>query len=378
MAGMLFAIPNGMTFREERLINLEIFMLVVLSVAMLRVSIPVGLFALYASASLPFHQAIDQSCMLSMMAFMVLYLWVSSRKWNTEWLWNVVCAAAIINVAWQVLQLCGIYWLQGAFSAHHFMGLLSNPNETSAFLAVCLPCFFRRRWIWTIPIPLIGLWLSMSIGGIVALSMTGAIYLCFNLKRIGWKYASVLCVASALILSAYLVHRSPSLSDPNGFVRSRLSHWTEEVKVASMKPLGWGLGQWKYVMPLIETPTLLPNQARLALYASVGDKQGFERALDKVSNGNASYLISQRYTSIFVEAHNEYLEIWFALGIVGFLLCLGAIGYTLCAQGPMIAKYGFMISCLSAAWFFSFQIVPVAIVSVLYLGILHADGGDAL
>ena len=140
-----------------------------------------------------------------------------------------------------------------------------------------------------------------------------------------------------------------------------------------MKTFGWGLGQFKFVMPLIQTPTLIKQQGRVMLWQNIGDKEAFERALNKASKGNPDYLVKQRWDEIWLEAHNEYLEIWFTLGIVGLLLVLFSIFSTLRMKGDAIPKYGFLISCLSAIWFFSWQIVPIFFVTITYMGVLHYE-----
>ncbi len=107
------------------------------------------------------------------------------------------------------------------------------------------------------------------------------------------------------------------------------------------------------------------------LYQNISDKDGYEQALKIVSGGDPDYFRLRRFNEIWLEAHNEYMEFWFACGIVGLLYLLIVIYDTLTRAKNGIAKYGFMISCLSAIWFFPWQITPCAILAVLYLGILH-------
>ncbi len=365
--GILLIIPNGWNLRESRLVNLEILALIALSVCVFRVSKPLGLALGYTSASIPFHQAVDPGVMFALMSYAILYLVIASKKWNVEWLWNVICVAAILNVVWQVCQYFGLWILQTPV-AKTYVGLLSNTNETSAFLAVCLPCFFRKGWKWLIPIPAIGLYLGISIGGIVAAGIAGILYLFLNQQDIGWKRVTLFLVAFICLSALYMEHKRPSIESN---LNNRGRYWMDMIPICNMKTFGWGLGQFKFVMPLIQTPTLIKQQGRIMLWQNVGDKEAFERALNKASKGNPDYLVKQRWNEIWLEAHNEYLEIWFALGIVGLLLVLFSIFNTLKAKGDAIPKYGFLISCLSAIWFFSWQIVPCTLVLILYMGTLH-------
>jgi hypothetical protein len=140
-----------------------------------------------------------------------------------------------------------------------------------------------------------------------------------------------------------------------------------------MKPPGWGLGQFKYVMPLIQAPSMIHPNHKMALWNNIGDKKGFEEAVEKASGGDVNNLLNPRWGEIYLEAHNEYLEWAFQAGWAGLALILLSIGYTLWMPGVAIAKYGFLISCLSAIWFFSWQIVPIAIITTLYMGVLHEE-----
>jgi hypothetical protein len=369
--GILLIITQGMSLRVERLINFEILILIALAVYVHGVNKPLGLVLGFVAVMIPFHPAIDIEVMYAITAYSVFYLIVTSKRWKLDWIWNVICVAAILNVVWQVLQYSGIWWLQTPFGMKtpQYIGLLSNTNETSIFLAVCLPCFFRKGWEWLIPVPLIGLYLGVSYGGIVAASVAGMVYLTLNIKELGWKKSLIVLVSAILVFSIYTIHKQPNL---DRYLNDRGRYWAEMLPIVWQKPLGWGLGQFKYVMPLIQTPTLISQQGRVVLYQNVGDKRGFEQALQKVSGGDRTYFATKRWNEIWLEAHNEYMEIWFALGLTGLLLVLCSIGDTLWKKGDDIPKYGFLISCISAIWFFSWQIVPIALISITYMGVIHA------
>ena len=355
-------IPNGWSLRESRVINLEILVLISLSVCVFNVNKPLGVLMGYSSLTFPFHQAIDTDVMFAMMSYAVLYLLIVNRKWDVEWFWNTICMAAIINVLWQISQYFGLWvWTT---PAPFFIGLLSNPNETSAFLAVCLPCFFRRGWKWLIPIPLIGLYLGVSIGGIMAAAIAGLVYLFLHHKDIGMKRLLTLFVALTLMLSIFIVHKNPSIE---GQMNNRGRYWKEMIPTVVQKPFGWGWGQFKFVQPLLTQYYLLSPQSRMMLHEKVGDKEGFEKAARHTMNNE------KHWREVWIEAHSEYLEVAFALGLVGLTLLLVAIGSTLLTGGNTIAQYGFLISCISAVWFFSFQIVTISIVTISYLGVLHHE-----
>ena len=375
----LLILPNGMNLRDQRLITFEILVLIWLSFDVFRINKPLGLFFGFVAVSIPFHQAIDSNVMFAIMAYAVYYLWVVKQR-DSEWFYSIMCAGAILCTAWQVLQAYGVWIFQIPID-FTFVGILSNTNETSAFLAISLPCFFRRKWKWLIWIPLVGLYLGMSIGGIIAAYLTGTAYLIVNRKEIGWKRFVVFLIILNILLGIYIEHKSDAYKGHAGNkfetmatmqMDTRARYWTEMAPICWMKPFGWGLGQFKYVMPLIQNPmNLLPIHCE-ALYQNVGDKKGLEKALRAIAKNDINRLTLKRWSAIWLEAHNEYMEVWFQTGIIGLLLMIATIIWTLKMKASAIAKYGFLTSCISAIWFFSFQITPCAIITITFLGVIHA------
>lgn len=383
--GMVFILPNGMNLREQRLISFELIALFLLAVMIFRIHKPLGVFVGYIAISAPFHQAVDVNVMLAFLSFGLLYI-LSTNVEKPELLYNIICVSAILCVFWQVLQYFNIWVLMASESSKSYVGLLSNTNETSAFLAVSLPCFFRKGWKWTLWIPLLGLYLGISIGGTVAAYFAGTIYLLLNYKQLGIRKAVLLFVLISVMLFGYIDHKAPKVEySENKYgvltethLNNRGRYWTEMAPIAAMKPFGWGLGQFKYVMPLIQTPTHLKPEHRIALWQNIGDKKSFDKAIEIASKGDVDSLLKKRWDVIWLEAHNEYMEIWFMSGLFGLLMALYAVYHTLMMPSPLIPKYGFLIACISAIWFFSFQIAPIAIITILYMGGIHAQNNSML
>lgn len=367
--GMIAIVPNGMNLREQRLISFEILALLLLAVMIFRIHKPLGVFVGYLAISAPFHHAVDVNVLLAFLSFGLLYI-LSTNVEKPELLYDVICVSAILCVIWQTLQLYGLWVMMLPALNKAYVGLLSNTNETSAFLAISLPCFFRGKWKWFIPIILLGLFFGKSVGGIVAASVAGLIWLCLNRKEIGWKKFSAAILVGLIICSIYMINRGFSVEQHK---QGRWKYWTDMAPISNMKLFGWGMGQFKFVMPLLQAPTLLKPQHRMILYQNVGDKKAFENAVEYVGVDNA---LKNNWTEIWLEAHNEYMEIWFMSGLFGLLMALYAIYHTLMMPSALIPKYGFLTACISAIWFFSFQIAPIAIISILYLGVIHAQNNS--
>jgi hypothetical protein len=230
------------------------------------------------------------------------------------------------------------------------------------------------------------MYLGMSIGGTVAAYISGMVYLIIHRKEIpmyrGVKPWLYLLIILNLLFIFFINHKADAYKGHGGNrletmasmqMDTRARYWTEMLPIAWMKPWGWGLGQLKYVMPMIQTPTHLEPIHRQALYRNIGDKRTYGKAIDAHMKKYPDFLEKPRWSVIWLEAHNEYMEIWFQCGIFALLLTFGAIVATLVRKANTIAKYGFLTSCISAIWFFSWQIVPLAIISTFYLGVIYAE-----
>jgi hypothetical protein len=75
-------------------------------------------------------------------------------------LYNFFCVAAILQAVFAALQFVGVdvmLWVlnlfvpaKGKMADGTLLGTLGNPNFLAAYLAICLPFFFRKGWAWWI------------------------------------------------------------------------------------------------------------------------------------------------------------------------------------------------------------------------------------
>ena len=216
---------------------------------------------------------------------------------------NSICFIALLQTTMVILNYYGVWFLilpKGAEgnvlpsilemrpgSGHYITtGFLSNINMSGAFLALCLPAFFRKRWLWFIPLIFVGVYLSHSLGGIVpAWFALGAFIL--------WKvYGTNKTVFFALIGMAltyifYLIFKENS--PLYNIIRYKV--WGEIWEhIVPKKPIvGWGVGSFKQFFPVIHKFMI-----------------------------KSPYAI-ERWTS----AHNEYLQLLVEQGVIGLGLILG-------------------------------------------------------
>ena len=164
----------------------------------------------------------------------------------TVWL-DIVCASALLMVLWTILQGLGLdplldraghvpkvmtNWQLGALAGH--------PNFLAAYLAVCLPCFWRPGWWWALPVVGVVLLAQQTTGGVLAAG-AGLGYLAWRKwghDRLFWWG---LCAAVVWGLVVVVV------ADPlKHSMASRLTTWGMAISDPSV--LGHGVGSWSLTL----------------------------------------------------------------------------------------------------------------------------------
>jgi len=303
-------------------------------------------------------------------------------RWSEykHWIYNTVCIIALANVAVQVIQLCGVSFPRGLlpYNQYGFVGLMGNVNETSALLAVCLPFFFRKRYAWAIPAIVAGLVMARTTNGIIAAAVVSGIWLCMRFGKLALTVIPALVLIGGVYLFAFDPINLPNQLQGRGLV------YKVTAQAATVKPFGWGFGQVDYVLPLLtHTGKLIERGGREGgafvnyLLQSVGDIKALDRATVRISGQTdpkkiRDYLMApaNNTASMFSQVHNEYLEFCFATGFMGLALLLAFLWRSL-VRGfrklDTIPAYALVASALTACLFFSWQIIPIAALTVLSL-----------
>jgi len=147
---------------------------------------------------------------------------------NCERIFDALCIVAMLHLYILFFEAFIVKW-------RFPTGLTANPNESSALMALCAPAFFRKGWLFFILIPVVGLILSKSFGGVVGLCLAFIIYAGLN----GYKFWPPVLIFSGLIFYTLFID-APDIS-------RRLNIWTEAVKLSVHHKtylLGIGLGRW--------------------------------------------------------------------------------------------------------------------------------------
>jgi len=378
--------------RNNRVFLLGVACLAVMAILMLRHTLTGCLLLGYVTASL-FLSANESvgSAMYQILCLSGLFLLASSTydQWRDYkgWVYNAVCIVALANVAAQLIQVCGVSFPRGLrpYDQYGFVGLLGNVNETSALFAVCLPFFFRKRWLWAIPAIAAGLLMARTTNGIMAASIVSLIWLVAHYRKwavVALCYCAIIACAGVFLLTVDRLDIAKQLSG-RGLI------YKVTALASTVKPFGWGFGQFNYVIPLLtHTGTLKEKGGKDAgtfiayLFNNVADADALDRATVKLTGKTEvedikAYLTEKQNNTevMFIQAHNDYLEAAFALGIPGLVLLLASLWRSLVRgfrKKDNLPAYALVASGLTACLFFVWQIIPVALLTVLCLVFTNA------
>jgi len=341
-----------------------------------KTSAPTGALFIWLGVICYIHKSTPILAALAILMYAIVLLYIIIKEIKRPWIYNTVCVLAMICACSQWLQFWDIAIIFKPVMPGQYTGILGNPNETSAFMAVCLPGFFRRRWIWFIFIPITGLFLAKSLIGVMASAIIGCAWLVSRRSRISLRTACLAAVLICVAVTGYMVH----VDHFNWQLQknSRLIVWQESITASLYKSkslTGWGFGQYSVVIPMLTAPLSIRDvRIKLAMYAEIEDKKAFIDLINALSKSDvAGYYKTKIYPNeAYFEAHNDYVEILFAAGMMALVLLITAIAHSLWSgwRNPdRIPFYGLLASCAAAGVFFVWQIVPIAIVSIVWAGL---------
>lgn len=393
IAAVLFSVTTLMlpyiqaSMRNNRVYILGLVCLAVMSCLMLRYTLTGFLLLGYLTVSLFLSVSESMgSAMYQILCFSGLFLigMATHRKWSyyKAYVYNAVCIIAILNVCAQVIQAFGVSFPRGLdpYGQYGFVGLMANCNETSALLAICLPFFFRKGWVWLIPYVVGGMFMARTTNGLAAAMIISSIWMVMKYRR----YVLYVLPALAVLGLLYVVSYDPlNLHEQ---ARGRGLIYKATAMAATVKPFGWGFGQFDYVMPLLTYAGHIKESKQgdafgMWLIQSVADKKALDAAARRVSGESSddkvrAYIhdIRNDASAMFIQAHNDYLEAWFATGYAGLIFLLAFLwrsivrGFRRTDKIPVLAL---VASASTAMFFFVWQIVPIAILTVLCLVLVN-------
>jgi hypothetical protein len=156
-----------------------------------------------------------------------------------EFLMDAMVVIAIAFVLMQSLQALGLdpmFYDRYGNRNTRAIGLMSNPGETAAVLAFCLPAFFRRPYQYGIIAVVGGLILVKATMGIIAAGV-GVVFFLYFLFGTRWMFIGIpVCITSLVAYFIYVDMPGVERWDvwKTGFAMWQ-QHWI----------LGSGIGHWK-------------------------------------------------------------------------------------------------------------------------------------
>jgi len=216
---------------------------------------------------------------LFMTAGAMIFMTASKSKLSVSTFYNIICIAVLIQVFIAIPQkymgfdlvrmaLSLIAPTKSIYTTPVLVGTLGNSNYLAAFLAFSVPFFFRKWWIWSLPLVIVALAMSMSSSAVIAAVIGIVVFFFRGYDEIGRKW--IICLAAILGISAYIVIDSP------GFVNERFHIWTAAFNQVVQWPLGiaFGLGPgaaWAQNYPLhSEWVTLFHQFGVIGIILAVG------------------------------------------------------------------------------------------------------------
>lgn len=215
---------------------------------------------------------------LEVMTLSFLFYQIAKEKLTVKSLLNIICIVAILQLTAMALQYCNIwiafypvtpikataaYWKLDILGldrhwliitetrARYLTGFLRDCNHVSAFLAICMPAFLRKRWCYLLPALFAGILISTSSTGVVVGFLVIVIFLFNKFRKHGWI---VLSMSGVMAISAFLLN----ISDPMEGLAPRLYVWWIVCSkfIVQHPVIGWGLNQFQGAFPIIHKHAL--------------------------------------------------------------------------------------------------------------------------
>jgi len=270
--------------------------------------------------------------------------------------------AAFALLAWIILQEAGI--LRAWFPSQNAGPF--NPNTGGVFLALCLPAFLTGWWWAAVPMAAIGILITKSTTAMLAAAAAVMAYVVISNRRtLKLKFHErayrrpVVAVFAALVIvltaSAWFI-KVDSLS---GIIKAdRWTAWKHATYSMQTEMYGRGLGSWATAFPLLVSGVPELNVA------------------GKTHDGKPA-------TEVFLQAHNEYVQAAFELGvqtlalIIAFLLTtVGKFRAATTETSPRMAA-GLAALAVSCCGFFTMHVAPTALLGVAWLGMIEGHFKEA-
>lgn len=276
--------------------------------------------------------------------YWILYESIVRIDFNKKAVGKAICGAALITTAYALIQAAGFDQFQfvrhntviGSPTSSHITGMIGNPTYLSIWLVMCVPFIIAYcRWYWWIPVAA-AIVLCKSDIGIGGLLLMCVLWPAFRAKRKIWLIHVVgVGILAIVALVVFWGQLRPKITD-NG----RFPVWEQTIKDIQGPCI---------LMPVRENMT--PRQK-----IEVQNLNKRTYVLTGRGLGSFPFMFGTKYSSKYDSAHNDYLDIPYAIGLIGLAIFLVAVGFILWvsflpARGDLFLSacyLSFFYSCIAA------------------------------
>ena len=260
---------------------------------------------------------------------------------------NVICIMALVQTGYVFLQMKGwAPFMVSLTGKRELVGFMGSANMLGAFLAFCVPAFFRKRWVYCLSIVLLPLVLLISTKGAVISLMAGVMFWLYN-QNWSWR-KKIWLTLLPLYLLGFILSRTPpeTLTNNDRYQEYRKIFYTSNYLVCSNRyayisdypnitgsAFGYGLGSFGQLYPAIRVRQWGINE-----------------------DGK-----------IYYQAHNEYLEVKFEMGWIGIVIIGFYIFEIYRRKRNLILKSAITVILVNCLINFPLHIPPLAFLIVTYL-----------
>jgi hypothetical protein len=289
------------------------------------------IFVFIYSMKFPIPKIVVSSALESTMyifAGCLLYYLVTASKIDKERFYNVICVAALAQMALALCQLIGfdpiLVGLQFAFSPGqaksllpgHLTGSLGNNNFLAAYLAISLPFFFRRNWFYAIPFIAFALYKSNTTSAVVP-AILASVY--FFHEKLTKRELYLGIFGGILVILAYACFQhTPFYENP----------------------------RWKDWIAAIQQMIISPYPVILGMGPGAGWGKGYPM-------------------------HNEWLQCFHQFGVIGLSLLAGYV-LTVYRKNKMLFA-AFIIAAINMFGNYSIHLAPSAFLIILITGLMERE-----
>jgi len=241
-----------------------------------------------------------------------------------------------------------------------------NPDAAGVYLALCLPAFLGGEKGRTLKIIFCatvagGIFLAGSTTAMASAAAAVVTYYVLEGRLSRVLAAALVVIVGSVVFITKIDPIQSTLSEP------RWQVWRHVVRTYPSAPLGRGLGSFREIFPYF-----VSADRRLSTIEPVMTPDGRKKL---------------RFKTTWLQAHNEYLQAGFEMGIQGIVLILGFfVSFTVTAmrlRGALSlearqAGAGIAALAVSCLGWFTLHIAPLALVSMAWLGIWEAEKGRTI